>query len=1474
MTVRPSPRASRSAPSLLSLAAGVAGLAVVVWLTLQSPPAAVDALPLAAWLALYASARILSVNLFGGEFTFSHILLLAAYLSFDLTTALWIGCAGVVVDHLARSVFHTRLGFEARSVPATLEAVGAGLARAVFSLSLAALAYTSAGGRAPLSDAPFPGAWPLFVLFLVYGVAASLVHFVLIYERTRAPVVDWARHNARHLILVLPLLLVLPLSLIIAVHYLTTEFGLFIAFEALMIVFMALLFGLSRAQTTLDKRLRERASVSAIGQAIVNSLDLPEVLEAIHRHISPLMDARNFYVALYNEDYDELSFPLVYEENRPTRYRSRTSGNGLVEHVLRTRAPLLIPTDVTGAIRRLGLEAMPGREARSWLGVPITIGDRALGVINVHSHDHANAYDVNHLEVLSTIASHTAVAIENAQLYASTRRRAAELAILNSVSTVVGSSLDLDQVMEAIVTSVGPVVGCQKAAILLVQEGGRSLAPKAARGLSRAFLDQMPAMMRMVRGEGAVSSAERQPLIVGDVRSDPRFAPVRAAVEAEGIRACADMPLQARDHIIGTLAVCYTEPHRFTVAELDLLTTFANQAAVAVSNAALYARTDQALSRRVEELAALEEISRELTGTLDLNRVMERVLDAAIEAAGATRGLVALYDADQRTLQLVAARGYPADRLEEAAVQRWLAGHTVMQSAIHDSATVWIEDVLDYPSYQSLDPAVRSVLVIPILRDGQPLGVINLASERRASFNKEVASFVGQLATQAAVAIRNAQLHQQTQNRLSEMSILFDLSRQATAILDLSELGKELASQLAQALGTTHCLLELIAHASDRLEPLAVYVAPGGEPIALPQEPAGALRRLDIDQLRPRQQPAVIYASDAIDHPADYEFLRSHKLYALIGLPLVAGNDIIGRVIWLHSQPRAPFSADEIRFAHTLANQASVAVQNARLFRERERRVTDLAQLYQASLALATSIELEEALGRIALIAREITGSEAVTVYLYDERADRVTLGVHLAGAGRPIEAWPVRPQGMTRRVITTRQPVLINDTLQEPDVNPRVLEAGLRSVIAMPIVRTGQVLGVLYVNSRTPGAYTADSLQLVQLLANEAAVAIENAQLFGQIADARDRLAAILNSSRDGVLMFDVSGRVIIANPMLERMWGIRRAELEGRSLLRLLDTAECDLPERLGYALDELRSLLAQATSGVPTDWGKDIFTLASDTRPRSIERSGLPVLDESGGLIGWMLILRDVTEEYELQLMREDLTNMIVHDLRSPLVAILDSYELIGEAMPPLLRPALAGSALDVGQRSTRKLLDLVNSLLDISRFEHGAAPVDTQFAALRPLAENALEQLAPMIVDRGVILRNEISDELPLVKVDEDQIKRVWINLIDNAVKFSPPGGEVTLLARPPGNGDRLPDAIVCSVRDMGPGVPPEHREHIFERFVQLSAGLERRRGTGLGLAFCKMAIEAHGGSIWVEDAPDGRGSQFSFTLPVAALHLPP
>jgi signal transduction histidine kinase len=182
--------------------------------------------------------------------------------------------------------------------------------------------------------------------------------------------------------------------------------------------------------------------------------------------------------------------------------------------------------------------------------------------------------------------------------------------------------------------------------------------------------------------------------------------------------------------------------------------------------------------------------------------------------------------------------------------------------------------------------------------------------------------------------------------------------------------------------------------------------------------------------------------------------------------------------------------------------------------------------------------------------------------------------------------------------------------------------------------------------------------------------------------------------------------------------------------------------------------------------------------------------------------------------------------------------------------------------VAIRSTKKMIGLVNTLLDIARLEAGELALKLEAIRLNEVAREALEDLMPLANDQGLVLINDISDALPALRADRDKLSRVLMNLVDNALKFSAFGGQVLVQAS-----YRAEDqTILCSVLDSGPGIPDEYRARIFDRFVQVEGRLGRREGTGLGLAFCKLAVEAHGGQIWAENRPEG-GSAFHFTLPV-------
>ena len=225
-------------------------------------------------------------------------------------------------------------------------------------------------------------------------------------------------------------------------------------------------------------------------------------------------------------------------------------------------------------------------------------------------------------------------------------------------------------------------------------------------------------------------------------------------------------------------------------------------------------------------------------------------------------------------------------------------------------------------------------------------------------------------------------------------------------------------------------------------------------------------------------------------------------------------------------------------------------------------------------------------------------------------------------------------------------------------------------------------------------------------------------------------------------------------------------------------------------------------------------------------------------------------------------QDLAAILVHDLQGPLGNVLTSLEMVQEGLAQQAESGLS-LMMDIAVRSSKQLQTLVHSLLDIGRLEAGQKVTDRRPVSVSELLEYVAEAEGPVLEQRQVTLSQELSPGLPLINVNADIIQRVLLNLFDNALKVSKPGQVIAIRANVE-NGD---GAVRISIVDQGPGIPTVDRERIFEKYQRIN-GISASKGLGLGLAFCKLAVEAHGGRIWVEDAPVA-GACFCFTLPIEA-----
>jgi two-component system, NtrC family, sensor histidine kinase KinB len=536
-----------------------------------------------------------------------------------------------------------------------------------------------------------------------------------------------------------------------------------------------------------------------------------------------------------------------------------------------------------------------------------------------------------------------------------------------------------------------------------------------------------------------------------------------------------------------------------------------------------------------------------------------------------------------------------------------------------------------------------------------------------------------------------------------------------------------------------------------------------------------------------------------------------------------------------------------------------------------QRRLRELGSLQAVSQVLSVSLDVETILSAIYAQVTELMPTDSFYVALYDAEFDEVSFpmvveeGERIQGASRRAR------HGLTEYVLETGQPLLITQ-----DVAQRAAALGLERLgrdatcwLGVPMTAGDEVLGMMAVQSfEGPDVLDRSHLLVLESIASQAAIAVKNARLYERTDEALARrvqeLDSVLRTTHDGVLLLDLDFHTLAVNRALADFVDIAQTDLTHRSVDALQLSGD-PLVVRIGYGLAELKDDCDHLLDG-DAEQVEDVLVL--EPSGLHVSRTLTPVREAEGTITGWLLVFRDLTEELELERLREDLTGMLVHDLRSPMSLVLASVSMLPEAMTRLDQEQ-TDRLIDIAQRSGERILTLIDDLLDISQLERGQLPLNAESTVVDDLFREVMARYTPMAFSNDISLVSDVDDGLPVVDVDRSLILRVLSNLLDNALKFTSDGGEVQLTARE--DARSAPGYVIFSVRDTGPGIPYEARPRLFEKFQQVPNIHGRRRGTGLGLPFCKLAVEAHGGQIWVESEV-GKGSTFSLTLPIAASPL--
>lgn len=506
--------------------------------------------------------------------------------------------------------------------------------------------------------------------------------------------------------------------------------------------------------------------------------------------------------------------------------------------------------------------------------------------------------------------------------------------------------------------------------------------------------------------------------------------------------------------------------------------------------------------------------------------------------------------------------------------------------------------------------------------------------------------------------------------------------------------------------------------------------------------------------------------------------------------------------------------------------------------RERER----VESLYSGTRALASSPDIDEALVGFLRAIADIASATEGRAYVME--GNQVVMSAVRDGVA--VSRLQSAPEALLRDILIELDRSGGSLVVSEDTTGPwRKLAAaiGVRSLVAVPLLVNDNSVGALIAADRIGAGEFGDAdTRLLEALAAELTVSLDSHRLFAEVAEERERFGRIFHGSKEGICLIDGAGVVQAWNPALERITGHPASSVMGKvwsDAVVIRDRTENRLTgdELVGAEPDEELELV---TKSGPSRW---ITTLAG------------PVGETENA--GWVVLVRDVTAEHEVETAKSDFLSTISHELRTPLTTIKGSLQVLGrgrEALPPQLADQMIG----VTTRGAERLERLVMNLLAVSQIESGTMsvfPDEVSLDALvREKAESMLQGHERFVIEGG--------DGPLVVRADRERVGHAVEHLIENALKFGGPQGEIRIsITRDNGYGR-------VSVSDEGPGIPAGDRERIFERFVRLGDVLTREtQGAGVGLFIAVRSIEAMGGRVWV-DSEVGKGSTFHLTVPLA------
>jgi len=1052
--------------------------------------------------------------------------------------------------------------------------------------------------------------------------------------------------------------------------------------------------------------------------------------------------------------------------------------------------------------------------------IPLVAAQRVVGVLLV---DSAGELSNDQLTLLHALAAEGALALDRV-------RSATELAealererIVARIARKVRSELDLDAVLEVAVSETGRALEVIRCFIRLgVQGEPMSIGAEwDAPGISPVgdVAERLPLTNLALRRQQTVAVAD---VLAAHELEHPELGGRDVLVEL-GARSALATPIVVFDQMIAMFTLHRAEPRPWPADEIKLAEAVAREIGLAMHAARLLRESEV----RLDHLSTLIKAAQVVSAELRLETVLQRLVVEVTKLLDADAADCYLHDPDRGVVRCVAVHGLDDAVLRfEVPRDRGLAGIAFRERrsvVSHDYADM----VGDFPS--PIYDGFKSALVAPMTVGDEVLGVLGVGSRDPARrFDQADREAIEAFAGLATLAIQHAASFEERERRSRIERGFFLVASALAQPLSLHETVNAVAQAASESLGGS----------------FAAVVMPDGETLRLagryevPEDAVETISALPAGLADCSARGLVVAAPDArsdtrLDDP--WRTLASERFRSLLAIPL--GADGVAIVFFAHERT---FSDDDLALAGHLADAAKGAFERGRLF-ERERSARRLSQqLARIGSYLATELDPTRVVHEVAAEARDLLGADAGAIRLVDGSE----LVLHAAagdGADEHLGDRTPVALGPAGEVAQLRSPVRVADIRERATSGPDPLLAARRSYLGVPLTGAeGGLLGVLCVYARDVREWRDDEVEALVALAATASTALSTAELYQRVAVEKERSDTILAHVADGIVAVDRNGEVVLWNEAASRITGIDRADVLGRDPTEVLKRSLVD-PDS-----DEGGTRILAIPRG-----GEEVWLSLSEAVMR----------DPTGEVAGRIFAFRDVSSQRLIEQMKSGFVSTVSHQLRAPLTSIYGFAET-------LLRHDINFSDeerrtfLQYVASESERLTGIVDMLLNVARLEAGDLQVELAPTDLRALVSDVIENADPAVMN-GHEFVLELPEEPLEAHADDEKLRQVLVNLVDNAVRYSPAGGRVVISARP--NSDAGTVEVV--VTDEGMGIPHAEHDLIFSKFYRRAdMGTQEGMGAGLGLFIAEGLVSAMGGSMRVSSV-EGEGSSFAFELPL-------